>query len=132
MFSSAVFREKAITLTDLNYIASLVSLWMRGASSRPQTEVNVIPMLDLLCRSRGYAAPVEVESLEGVHDQWDVGQGLCGLGSMEHRTRDYRSGGFGHPVEYRSKRCGSGQGEDTGRGVRSRGHAFVQLTTCSQ
>lgn len=70
MFASAVFREKAITLTNLNYVASLVGLWMSGASSRPQTEVNVVPMCNLLCGSRGYAAPVDAGSLEGVRDQW--------------------------------------------------------------
>lgn len=40
-----------------------------------------------------------------------VGQGLCRLGTVEHGSRECGSGGFEHPVEYRSKRCWSGRGD---------------------
>lgn len=51
--------------------------------------------------------------------------GLCGLGSVEHGSRECGSGGFEHPVEYRSKRSGSGQGEVLG------GEALEDMQLCS-
>lgn len=42
MFARAVFGEKAINLTNWNYIAFLVSLYVKYLQEA-QTEVNVIP-----------------------------------------------------------------------------------------